>query len=88
MNVSLTFNLIISSGYIPCNVLGKVVFFSLDAMVNLVVFHCLHQVGIGLNVQPSGLAAATSVQQQLQAPMHKQPQHQLLPPSTGAKETG
>lgn len=46
----------------------------------------LQQVGIGLNVQPPGLAAATSVQQQLQAPMHKQSQHQTLP-STGAKET-
>lgn len=46
----------------------------------------LQQVGMGLNVQPPGLAAATSVQQQLQAPMHKQSQHHLSP-STGAKET-
>ncbi|PKU61971.1 CCR4-NOT transcription complex subunit 3 [Dendrobium catenatum] len=45
----------------------------------------LQQVGIGLNVQPPGLVAATSVQQQLQAPMHKQSHHIL--PLTGAKET-
>ncbi|XP_020589198.1 CCR4-NOT transcription complex subunit 3 isoform X2 [Phalaenopsis equestris] len=46
----------------------------------------LLQAGIGLNVQPPGLAAATSVQQQLQSPMHKQSQHHVLP-ATGTKET-